>query len=106
MVEIEWSGKYSKLCEGQWYLYVNGEDFSHKIPENYRKLPMNTYGVYTFVSLDDDGEETYKSYYDGLYFDEWLIANPWVKHIPASPLDIYEGFKEKDWRFFSCGGCL
>ena len=105
MIEVFWTGEYPNLCKGEWKLFIDGKDYSLMIPKELRYSPMNTYGTYQEWHFED-WEEVFESYEDGLMFSKWLAENPWVNKIPATPLDVYCAFAEKDWRHNSCGGCI
>ena len=105
MVIAKWSGKYPCRCSGEWSLFIKGVDYSHLIPEDLRTSSMNTAGTYQkwyFV----DWVETFEDYEDGLEFEEWVAANPWVHDLPAPSLDIYLAFQSEDFRPGECGGCI
>lgn len=105
MVIAKWSGEYPCLCSGEWSLFIHGEDYSHMIPKDLRTSHMNIAGTYQewyFV----DWIEQFEDYEDGLEFEEWIAANPWVYDLPAPLFDIYLAFQAEDWRPGSCGGCI
>ena len=106
MVEAKWTGSYPNLCSGVWELTIDGEDFSLLIPHELRYSPMGTAGIYQSWRFNEDWDEIFESYVDGLKFEDWIAKNPWVAELPCSPRDIYDAFQENDWRHGSCGGCI
>lgn len=107
-VEAYWSGKYPSLCIGEWTLLIDGKDVSDKIPEEVRRLHMNTYGIYQGWNFKD--MEQFYDYEDGLQAGEWIEENlEWLENITKDPGlqdAIYEAFRIDDWRHRSCGGCI
>jgi hypothetical protein len=110
MVEVNWSGQYPALCQGEWSIIVDGKDVSKKIPILLRKSPMNTYKIYQSWSFDMVFNEMCESYADGLRMDKWIKANrKWLRKITKSrekQEEIYKGINSKDFRHNSCGGCI
>ena len=107
--EADWSGEYPCLCSGEWKLFQNGRDISDKIPEDLRTRDMNTYGFYDYWEFDENYNEYWYSYTDGLRFDDWILENRWVKSITDVSeewVKIYEAFQDWDWRHGQCGGCI
>lgn len=105
MVVANWSGSYPNKCIGEWKLYVNGEDYSHLIPEDKKRTHMNTAGTYTQWHFEN-WREVFDDYEDGLEFNDWIMENPWVQLIPTDPFDIFLAFQNEDWRHGQCGGCI
>lgn len=108
-VEAKWTGNYPNLCSGRWILKVNNKDVSHLIPNELRNEPMNTYNTYRswhFVNW----EETWNSYEEGLFCDEWIKENKeWLNKISTDLIiqkEIYEAINSQDWRYGECGGCI
>ncbi len=110
MVVAKWSGSFPNLCSGEWTLIVDGKDVSDKIPEELRKSNMNTYGSYEWWHFDDDGEEEWERYHDGLECEEWIKENRcWLDTISTdhnTQSDIFCAINASDWRPGSCGGCI
>lgn len=106
MVIANWSGSYPTKCVGEWTLSVGGIDYSYLIPEDKKRTPMNTAGVYSKWYFNENWTEVFEDYEDGLEFDEWLAENPWVQEVPALALDIFLAFQDEDWRYGQCGGCI
>ena len=109
MFRAIWSGAYPNLCSGSWMLFRDDTDISYLIPEEMRKSPMNTFGVYQSWTFDESYSEQFEDYEDGLKCEEWAKANPWVAKIVNSPdelEDLFLAFQEQDWRHNSCGGCI
>lgn len=77
---------------------------------------MNTLGVYYEQEIDEDSEEIWLSYLDGLNKEDWYKENyNWVQvmfhskgiEITTELLDkLYYKIQENDWRKKSCGGCI
>lgn len=103
-VRVNWSGQYPNKCSGEWTLFIDGVDYSSKIPNRYE--PMNTLGSFSRYGYSKNFSEQRETYQDGLSEDEWVKENKWVRDLPANSHDIYTAFKEKDWRYCSCGGCM
>lgn len=106
MVEVTWSGRWPNLCSGEWRIFVDGIEYTEKIPSEQRRRPMNTYGAYSKWYFNKNWSEVWETYHDGLEPAEWYEANPWVADIPAPAAEIYLAFQSKDWRHDSCGGCI
>ena len=106
MVEAIWSSCWPTLCSGFWTLKVNDIDYTHLIPEELREAPMNTFGTYQSWYFDDDWNEVFEDYEDGLYFEAQYKYNQWVDAVPALPIEVYTAFAKHDWRPGSCGGCI
>ena len=105
MVIAKWTGCFPCLCQGEWKLFIDGQDVSFLIPWDRRTGPMYTAGTYQEWHFED-WQEVFEDYEDGLEFEEWLTDNAWVRDIPAPSLDIYLAFQSEDWRHNSCGGCI
>lgn len=109
-IEAKWTGDYPNLCSGQWILKVNNKDVSHLIPEELRNEPMNTYRTYQCWHFNDNWEEKWDSYKDGLFCDEWIKENKeWLNKIStdhSAQAEIYEVINSQDWRYGECGGCI
>ena len=106
MVVVEWTGEYPCLCSGEWRLTIGGVDWSNAIPADKRFSHMSTAGTYQEWWFDDDMCEQFGDYEDGLEFDDWVLENPWIHNLPASPFDLYLAFQSCDWRPGECGGCI
>lgn len=108
-VHAEWTGNFPNLCSGEWKLNVNGVDVSDKIPECLRNSPMNTFGTYSTWHFDDDYDEVWEDYEDGLEEIDWIKRNnSWLSNISPDETvwsNIYYAFQSCDWRHLSCGGC-
>lgn len=109
MVKAKWSGSYPCLCSGKWSLEVNGVDVSDYIPNELRKSPMNTYGVYEEWHFEN-WIEVFEDYEDGLMGDEWIEQNKyWLDTITEDisvQIEIFYAITKEDWRYGSCGGCI
>lgn len=110
-VIANWTGEYPNLCRGEWQLWIDGVDYSEKIPKTLRKnTHMDTWGVYERWVFDKDFYEVWETYEEGLEVDEWIETNSsWLIEITTEeePMkDIYYAFQEKDWRHGQCGGCI
>jgi hypothetical protein len=105
MVTAKWTGSYPCLCHGEWKLYINGQDYSHIIPEEKRHSDMGTAGTYQEWWFED-WIETFGTYEDGMEYEEWMGENEWVLDLPAAPFDVFLAFQAEDWRSGSCGGCI
>lgn len=106
MYKAVWTGHYPTLCMGEWKLYKDGQEV--KLPKNIRDTHMNTLGTYTMWSFDGYKEEWYENE-EGLDFDKWVLTNKyWLQNIcePCDYKEVYEAFREQDWRYCSCGGCI
>lgn len=110
VVVAEWSGSWPCLCSGWWRLTVNGIDCTHKIPYQKRNKPMDTYGTYSRWFFGDHWDEQWEEYKDGLKADEWIEENKaWLKKLPLQEdqyKEVYDAFREHDFRLGSCGGCI
>ena len=106
----KWTGSFPCLCHGEWKLYKNNIDISDKIPVSLKTSHMNTYGKYQNWYFDDDWDEVWESYSDGLSVTEWIDINKyWLQKITvdtAEQEEIYMAFQENDWRHGECGGCI
>ena len=109
-VEAEWSGKYPCLCYGEWTLKVDGENVSNKIPEDLRKEYMNTYKSYEEWRFDENYNEEWECYNDGLKCEDWIKVNGYWLNKIVTDKDIqkciFHAINEEDWRHGSCGGCI
>ncbi len=105
-----WSGKYPCLCVGEWTLYLDGVDVSDVIPQILRISPMGTRKEYAAVRFDENCNETYEYYWDGLSAKKWIRKNLyWVTKICKTwgeAFELYHAINDADWRHSSCGGCL
>lgn len=106
MVEANWNGKWPNLCHGEWQLLIDGVDYTSAIPKEKRNSSMNILNTYQQWGLNEDLNIDWEWYSNGLGFENWIEENPWVRKLPASAEEIYQAFKEKDWRHGSCGGCI
>lgn len=110
VVEAEWDGKYPCLCSGRWHLSVNGITVDHIIPDELRHRPMNTAGIYLTWFFDDNWDENWEDYRDGLEMDQWIDVNKYWLDIITTDRSIqekiYEAIQNQDWRAGSCGGCI
>jgi hypothetical protein len=110
-VKVNWTGRYPVLCHGEWQLWIDGVDYSDKIPKTLRKnTHMNTWGVYEQWSFDKNFLEIWETYEEGLEVDEWIEANAsWLVEITTEEelmKSIYYAFQKQDWRHGQCGGCI
>lgn len=109
-VEAKWTGDYPNLCSGQWILKVNNKNVSHLIPADLKNEPMNTYHTYLCWHFNNNWEEKWDSYKDGLFCDEWLKENKeWLDKISTNSIvqkEIYTAINSQDWRYGECGGCI
>lgn len=109
MVKAKWSGSYPCLCSGKWSLEVNGVDVSNYIPDELRKSPMNTYGVYQSWHFEN-WTEVFEDYEDGLMGEEWIEQNKhWLDIITDDynvQTEIFFAIAKEDWRYGECGGCI
>lgn len=108
-VVAEWSGGGWALCSGEWSLYIDGKNFTKKIPKRLRTSPMYTLGEYSQWRWGDDGEEWY-TITDGLSKTAWITENEnWLSKITDDFYlwaEIYDAFQERDFRTNQCGGCI
>ncbi len=109
-VKANWSGMYPCLCSGEWTLFVNDKDVTEKIPEELRTEPMYTFGTYQTWYFEDDWEEVFEDYEDGMSCKEWIENNDyWLKDITDDykvKEEIYFAIQDEDFRHNSCGGCI
>lgn len=110
-VIANWTGEYPNLCHGEWQLWIDGVDYSDKIPKTLRKnTHMDTWGLYEQWAFDEEFSEVWETYEEGLEVDEWIETNSsWLIEITTEEelmKDIYYAFQEKDWRHGQCGGCI
>lgn len=106
-IECEWTGEYPNLCSGQWILKIDGVDVSDTIP--FQGEPAETYGKYQRWYFDKNWIEVSEWYTDGLYVDQWIERNAeWLSSIAEEKFwrSIYDEFREWDWRYEECGGCI
>lgn len=102
----KWSGEYPNLCCGEWTLYKDGEPIKD-IP--FKEASAYTYGMYRGWSFDEDMNEYFYAYVDGMGADDWIENyREWLEAIAdESEFNaIYDAFAEEDWRSGSCGGCI
>ena len=108
--EAKWTGNYPNLCSGQWILKVDNIDVSHLIPDELKDEPMNTYRTYLCWHFNNNWEEKWDSYEDGLFCNEWIEENKeWLNKITTDPIiqkEIYTAINSQDWRYGECGGCI
>lgn len=109
-VKAEWTGSFPNLCIGEWKLIIDGNDLSDKIPEKIRSDHMWTYGTYDTWHFDNNWNEVWETYTDGLPEEEWLEKNEsWLSAITTDQEvlgEIFRAFQSEDWRHSSCGGCI
>lgn len=41
MIKVEWTGVAPTLCMGNWHIFIDGVDYSDKIPEKLRRANEN-----------------------------------------------------------------
>ena len=109
--EAEWTGRYPNLCMGEWKLWKDGNDVSYLIPADLRHsaLGMNTAGTYPAWTFDEDWNDNWWSYEDGMDEEAWCQANhEWLQDIGARDEwgDIFQEFQKYDFRQGCCGGCI
>jgi len=112
MWEIQWTGYYPCLCAGEWIIKYN--NIALEIPKDIKTNHMNTYGEYNKWSFNEDWNEEWEVYQDGLIFEKWILQNKeWLNpeferlNIPESELrELYNSINSCDWRHGSCGGCI
>lgn len=106
-VEVKWTGEYPCLCYGEWILKVNGKDYSDIIP--FKCAPADTYGKYQNWHFEN-WIEVFDDYVDGLHPKEWINKNDdWLSKITDDDelkRKIFRAFKDQDWRYGECGGCI
>lgn len=104
----KWIGEYPNLCCGGWVLYKNGKEINTNIPFQYE--PAGTFGKYCHNYFDEEyWTDRIEYYYDGIGCKKWINKyQVWLKTIaPKNEWRyIYKAFKEQDWRYESCGGCV
>lgn len=109
-VVAEWSGGGWALCSGEWSLYIDGKNFTKKIPKRLRTDSMNTLGEYRGWTWGGDYGEEWYTYKDGLGKTEWITDNEnWLSKITDDVeiwSEIYDAIQEQDFRMNSCGGCI
>lgn len=109
-VVVDWSGGGWSLCIGEWSIYIDGKNYTKKIPKNLRRSPMNTLGEYSGWKWGGEYSEEWYTYTDGLGKLEWITENEnWLSKITDDIglwSDIYEAFQSRDFRTNSCGGCI
>ena len=111
MIKVEWTGVSPTLCMGNWHIFIDGVDYSDKIPEKLRRESMKTYGKYSKWHFDSSTPyEVWETYKDGLDEEDWIEENNyWLSTITNDyniKCGIYRAIQEQDWRFNSCGGCI
>ena len=110
MFDAVWTGHYPALCQGEWKIYKNGIDISHKIPEDRRNSPMDTLKVYRMWYFDESWEEHWRETLEGLNVFDWYQENKeWVDKLCFTydeVRDLYFAIQSEDWRYGSCGGCI
>lgn len=106
--KVEWDGCYPCLCYGEWKIYKNGILLDVETP--FEDNPANTYGEYSNWHFNENYEEEWDYYEDGLYEDEWIDKyQDWLKTLTDNEDEwsmIYQQFQKSDWRHGSCGGCI
>lgn len=109
-VVANWSGNYPCLCIGTWTLTIDGKDYTDHIPREIVNEPMYTFGTYSKWYFDDEWQEEFEDYEDGLSSVDWIAANDeWLSTITDDynlKSRIYFAFNENDFRYGSCGGCI
>lgn len=109
-IAVVWDRGDWALCSGNWYLYIDGKDYTTKIPKQMRTEPMDTFGTYERWSFGDGYEEEWESYEDGLEEKEWIEENrKWIETLPIAEEDypaLFKEFQKSDFRPGSCGGCI
>ena len=110
-VVANWTGEYPNLCHGEWQLWIDGVDYSDKIPKALRKnTHMDTFGHYEQWAFDEEFSEVWETYEEGLEVDEWIETNwSWLLEITTEEelmKSIYYAFQKVDWRHGQCGGCI
>lgn len=111
---VEWTGCYPCLCHGEWIIKYDGIELT--IPEEWKDVPMDTYGEFGRWHFDEDYMEEWDYYEDGWEKDIWINRNLyWVKpmfeehniEITDELLsELYDKIQDEDWRHGSCGGCI
>ena len=106
--EAKWSGKYPNFCHGEWTLYRDGEIVNIEIP--FQGCCASTYKTYFKWRFDENWNEHWKKYEDGLDFKAWREAyQDFLEELTQDPQEwekIYLAFQANDWRYCSCGGCI
>lgn len=109
-IEVKWTGKWPRLCYGEWKLIIDGEDKSSFIPEDRLRENMDTYGTYREWRFGNDYEEIWSSYEDGMNCQDWISFNKdWLNNISTDEAiqeQLFYEFQASDWRHGSCGGCI
>lgn len=116
MFEAEWSGSGFALCMGEWRIKYEG--MTLKWPEEFEELQdghMNTEGTYDEWHFED-WQEVWETYEDGLSCEEWAVEyQDFIKalfklnnltYTAELAEELYEAFKQEDFRSNSCGGCI
>lgn len=107
MFEVKWTGKYPTLCFGEWIIKKDGQDVSKYMP--CRQAPMETYGEYDMWHFDDDYNEVWETYKNGMHFKKWSKKNEWINKIcknKKEKRELFKAIQKEDWRHGSCGGCI
>lgn len=70
-IEVEWTGEYPCVCDGEWKIIYNGKDVSNVIPNKKRYSPMDTYKSYSYWSWNyPNSIEVWHEYFNGLEEEE------------------------------------
>lgn len=114
MITVEWTGEFPCLCHGEWIIKYN--DINLTVPQDVQGRPMNTFGEYSRWEFNEDFEEEWDIYTDGLDKQSWIniniiwISNMFNEHnikVTDELLsELYNKIQENDWRHESCGGCI
>lgn len=107
----KWTARWNHdcicLCVGFWELYHDGVKVDTKIP--FATESAGTYGDYDEWTFDEDWNDIWGTYEDGLDMPEWTAKHAdWLATIaPESEwAAIYDAFSSEDWRPGSCGACI
>ena len=106
-ITAKWTGCYPCLCDGEWIITVGDEKV--ELPDKVRTSPMGTRGSYNTWTFNEDYDDVWSQYEDGLDFEPWLQGNSWVSSLNLSHKEeraLYDAISKEDWRYGSCGGCI
>lgn len=101
----KWTGTFPNLCTGRWYLYKDGREVMNPFLDG----PAETFGEYERWRFDENFNEYWEKYEDGLQAPEWIKKyRKWLELIADEDefLDIFLAFQRNDFRELSCGGCI
>ena len=105
-ITAKWTSSDPCLCNREWHITIDGVEI--ELPEWKKNDHMDTYGTYYRWYSNDNGYNELFSYTDGLTFDPWVDANPWVKELNLTLEEeraLFKAISDEDWRYEDCGAC-